>query len=326
MSVEKILKCAVVGVGYLGEHHARFYHELPHCELVGVFDTDNARAQEIANRHECKVFGSLEEIGQECEAASIVVPTNFHKEVAVPLLEAGCHLLVEKPICNSLREAEAILDAANKGNCIVQVGHVEHYNPVMHYLETKVAAPRYIMADRLAPFNPERGIEVGVVLDLMIHDIGIILQLVRSEVTDIRSVGVSVMTGREDIANARIEFANGCVANLNASRVSQKKVREIRIFQENQYLSLDFMHQAGHIMQRVPEGLLREEIPIEKGEPLKLELASFAHTVRTQGTPKVCGNFGFQALKTAILITEQIRESWANNLAQAIPEKKFTER
>ena len=311
MSEEKILKCAVVGVGYLGEHHARIYHELPHCELVGVFDSNNARAQEIANRHDCKVFSSLEEVGESCEAASVVVPTDYHKEIAVPLLEAGCHLLVEKPICNSLREAEAILDAANKGGCIVQVGHVEHYNPVMHYLEKRVDAPRYITADRLAPFNPGRGVEVGVVLDLMIHDIGIILQLVRSELVDVRSIGVSVMTSREDIANARLEFANGCVANLNVSRVSQKKVREIRIFQENHYLSLDFMHQAGHIMHRTEKGLNREEVPIEKGEPLKLELASFAHTIRTQGTPKVCGNFGFQALKIAIRITDQIRKATA---------------
>jgi predicted dehydrogenase len=308
MDSEKILKCAVVGVGYLGEHHARVYHELPHCELVGVYDVNAERAAEIANRHDCRVFSSLEEVAKNCEAASVVVPTDYHREVAVPLLEAGCHLLVEKPICNGLKDAEQILAAAEKGNCIVQVGHIEHYNPVMHFLEERVTAPRYITADRLAPFNPERGIEVGVVLDLMIHDIGVILQLVRSEVVDIRSIGVSVMTQREDIANARIEFENGCVANLNVSRVSQKKVREIRIFQSNQYLSLDFMHQAGHIMERTPQGLHREEVPIEKGEPLKLELAAFAHCVRTEELPKVGAHFGFKALQIAIEITEQIRK------------------
>jgi len=308
MSSEKILKCGVVGVGYLGEHHARIYHELPHCELVGIYDVDPERAQEIAQRYDSRVFESLEEVGEHCDAASIVVPTDYHREASVPLLEAGCHLLVEKPICNSLRDAEKILESAEKGNCIVQVGHIEHYNPVMHFLEQRVTAPKYITADRLAPFNPARGVEVGVVLDLMIHDIGVILQLVRSEVVDIKSIGVSVMTKREDIANARIEFANGCVANLNVSRVSQKKVREIRIFQENQYLSLDFMHQSGHIMHLTPENLTREEVPIEKGEPLKHELASFAHCVRTEEAPKVCAHFGFQALKIAIQITEQIRE------------------
>jgi predicted dehydrogenase len=236
----------------------------------------------------------------------VVVPTNHHRDVAVPLLEAGCHLLVEKPICNGLDEAAEILDAANRGDCIVQVGHIEHYNPVMAFLEERVTAPRYITADRLAPFNP-RGTEVGVVLDLMIHDIGVILQLVRSPMIDIRSIGVSVLSGLEDIANARLEFESGCVANLNVSRVSEKKVREIRVFQSNNYLSLDFMNQKGHLLLRDDLALHREEIPIEKGEPLKLELLHFADCVLNREAPKVGGAFGMRALEIAIQITEQIR-------------------
>jgi predicted dehydrogenase len=306
MSTDNRLKCGVAGVGYLGQHHARIYNELPQCELVGIHDTDEDRAREIADQQGCLVFGSLEELANSCDAASVVVPTNHHRDVAVPLLEAGCHLLVEKPICNGLDEAAEILDAANRGDCIVQVGHIEHYNPVMAFLEERVTAPRYITADRLAPFNP-RGTEVGVVLDLMIHDIGVILQLVRSPMIDIRSIGVSVLSGLEDIANARLEFESGCVANLNVSRVSEKKVREIRVFQSNNYLSLDFMNQKGHLLLRDDLALHREEIPIEKGEPLKLELLHFADCVLNREAPKVGGAFGMRALEIAIQITEQIR-------------------
>jgi predicted dehydrogenase len=306
MSTDNRLKCGVAGVGYLGQHHARIYNELPQCELVGIHDTDEDRAREIADQQGCLVFGSLEELANSCDAASVVVPTNHHRDVAVPLLEAGCHLLVEKPICNGLEEAAEILDAANRGDCIVQVGHIEHYNPVMAFLEERVTAPRYITADRLAPFNP-RGTEVGVVLDLMIHDIGVILQLVRSPMIDIRSIGVSVLSGLEDIANARLEFESGCVANLNVSRVSEKKVREIRVFQSNNYLSLDFMNQKGHLLLRDDLALHREEIPIEKGEPLKLELLHFADCVLNREAPKVGGAFGMRALEIAIQITEQIR-------------------
>jgi predicted dehydrogenase len=308
MSADNRLKCGVAGVGYLGQHHARIYNELPQCELVGVHDTDQDRAREIADQHGCRVFGSLEELTHSCDAASVAVPTDHHRDVAVPLLEAGCHLLVEKPICNGLDEAAEILDAANRGECIVQVGHIEHYNPVMAFLEERVTAPRYITADRLAPFNP-RGTEVGVVLDLMIHDIGVILQLVRSPMIDIRSIGVSVLSGLEDIANARLEFESGCVANLNVSRVSEKKVREIRVFQSNNYLSLDFMNQKGHLLLRDGSALQREEIPIEKGEPLKLELLHFADCVLNREAPKVGGAFGMRALEIAIQITEQIREA-----------------
>jgi predicted dehydrogenase len=201
-----------------------------------------------------------------------------------------------------------VLDTARENNRLVQVGHIEHFNPVMSYLEKEVERPRFITTERLAPFQP-RGTEVGVVLDLMIHDIGIVLQLVRSPVVRVESVGVSVLSPTEDIANARITFENGCVANLNASRVSRKKLREIRVFQDSAYLSLDFMNQAGHLVKKSGQILNQEEIPIEKGEPLLLELASFTESVLEAREPKVGATLGRNALELALAITGQIRSA-----------------
>jgi predicted dehydrogenase len=255
---------------------------------------------------------------------SVVVPTDKHEQVALPLLAHGCHLLIEKPLCASLAEAERVLAAAQAKHCLVQVGHIEHFNPVMSFLEKEIDEPRYITAERLAPYQP-RGTEVGVVLDLMIHDIGIVLALVKSPIAKIDSVGVTVLSKSEDIANARIQFANGCVANLSASRMSTKKQREIRIFQGDAYLSLDFMNQKGHLVKKsdiiayglkMKIGLVKagdlaaipvKEIPIEKGEPLALELASFIESVREVKQPKVGAALGKSALEVAITITEQIR-------------------
>jgi predicted dehydrogenase len=243
------LKCGVVGVGSLGQHHARIYASLPGAELAGIYDNDAKRAAEIAGKHGCKVFESIEALGAACEAVSVVVPTDLHAKVALPLLAQGCHLLIEKPICASLEEAEQVLAAAQAAGRLVQVGHIEHFNPVMGYLEKQINHPGYITAERLAPYTP-RGTEVGVVLDLMIHDIGIVLALVKSPIRKIDSVGISVLSKTEDIANARIEFESGCVANLSASRMSLKKSREIRVFQDNAYLSLDFMNQKGHLVKK----------------------------------------------------------------------------
>lgn len=305
MSATLNIRCGVVGTGYLGQHHARIYDALDNCELTGIVEADDARAAEICERHKCERFESLEALASACDAISIVVPTDKHCEVALPLLEGGCHLLIEKPLCSSLEEAEAILSAAKKADCIVQVGHIEHYNPVMGYLERAVTAPRFITADRLAPYNP-RGTEVGVVLDLMIHDLGVILALVRSPVASVEAVGVNVLSGSEDIANARIAFENGCVANINTSRVSMKKVREIRVFQRENYLSLDFMNQTGHFLRKEGGELVRENIPIEKEEPLKLELASFIEVVGEAGQPKVGVDLGRSALELAIHVSELI--------------------
>ena len=299
------IRCGVIGTGYLGQHHARIYAALEETELVGIVEADDERAEEICELYSCERFSSPEQLAEQCDAVSVVVPTDKHCAVAVPLLQGGCHLLIEKPLCTSLAEAEEILAAAKANGCIVQVGHIEHYNPVMAYLENAVTNPQFLTADRLAPFNP-RGTEVGVVLDLMIHDIGVILALVRSPVKHIDAVGVNVLSNSEDIANARITFENGCVANINTSRVSQKKVREIRVFQPANYLSLDFMNQSGHFLRKEGTELVREEIPIEKDEPLKLELASFAQVVRETGQPKVGAELGKSALEVAIQITEMI--------------------
>jgi len=304
----KKFKTGVAGVGYLGQHHARIYSELPNADLVGIYEVNDERAAEICEKFGCERFGSIEELGEACDAVSVVVPTDLHHEVAIPLLQKSCHLLIEKPLCTSLDEAESIVSTAKENGVQVQVGHIEHYNPVMSYLEEAVDQPQFMTADRLAPFQP-RGTEVGVVLDLMIHDIGIVLQLAKSPIERIDSVGVSVLSPTEDIANARIQFTNGCVANLNASRVSPKKLREIRIFQSATYLSLDFMNQAGHLVKRKEMELQKSEIPIEKGEPLKLELVSFLESVLRVQEPKVGASLGKSALEVAITITDQIQNA-----------------
>mgnify|MGYP001220924241 FL=1 len=305
MTEQSKIRCGVVGTGYLGQHHARIYAALDGCELVGIVESEDARAAEMCELYGCERFDTAESLAAACDAVSVVVPTDKHSEVAVPLLLGGCHLLIEKPLCVNLLEAEEILAAAKSTGCIVQVGHIEHYNPVMAYLENAVTQPQYITADRLAPFNP-RGTEVGVVLDLMIHDIGVILALVRSPVVQVHAVGVNVLSNSEDIANARITFENGCVANINTSRVSEKKVREIRVFQPKNYLSLNFQDQSGHFLRKEEAQLVREEIPIEKDEPLKLELASFVQVVKETGKPKVGAELGKSALELAIHITDLI--------------------
>jgi predicted dehydrogenase len=318
------IRCGVAGVGSLGQHHARIYAALPGAELAGIYEPNDARAAEICAKFNCRRFATIEELGDACDAVSVVVPTDRHAEVALPLLAKKTHLLIEKPICASLEEAEQVMAAARKHGCIVQVGHIEHFNPVMAFLEKQVDHPQYLTAERLAPYQP-RGTEVGVVLDLMIHDIGITLALIKSPIVKIDSVGVSVLSKTEDIANARIQFENGAVANLSASRMSLKKAREIRVFQDNAYLSLNFMEQKGHLVKKsdiiayglkMKIGLVKagdvssipvKEIPIEKGEPLALELASFVESVTQARQPKVGAALGKSALEVAITITEQIR-------------------
>jgi predicted dehydrogenase len=318
------IRCGVAGVGSLGQHHVRIYATLPGAELAGIFEPNNARAAEICVKFNCRRFATIEELGDACDAVSVVVPTDRHAEVALPLLAKKTHLLIEKPICASLEEAEQVMAEARKHGCIVQVGHIEHFNPVMAFLEKQVDHPQYLTAERLAPYQP-RGTEVGVVLDLMIHDIGITLALIKSPIVRIDSVGVSVLSKTEDIANARIQFENGAVANLSASRMSLKKAREIRVFQDNAYLSLNFMEQKGHLVKKsdiiayglkMKIGLVKagdvssipvKEIPIQKGEPLALELASFVDSVTQARQPKVGAALGKSALEVAITITEQIR-------------------
>jgi len=313
MSEHKKIKVGVVGVGSLGINHARIYHELPGCELVGIYDTDKNRAAEVAANYGTTACETLTELTSRIDAASIVVPTHLHFDVASQMIRDGKHLLVEKPITSTTSEAEELVRLASEHKVILQVGHIERFNPVMEYLEKAARHPKFIEAHRLAPFPPPRegmqprGTEVNVVLDLMIHDIEVILHLVRSPVKEVRAVGVPVLSGSEDIANVRLEFENGCVANITASRISPERMRKIRVFVEDAYISLDYQKQAGEVFHKSATGIEREDVPIQKGEPLSNELRAFVECVATLGTPKVSGVHAAEALKLAAHITQLMR-------------------
>lgn len=312
--MDRSIRVGVMGVGSLGQHHARLYAELDTAELVGVYDVDAARAREVADLCGCAVFDSIEALATEAEAASVVVPTDQHHAVAQTLMEKGLHLLVEKPIAASTEEAESMVAMAGREGLILQVGHVERFNPVMQYLEQGLTQPRFIEAIRLSPYPPPRpegaprGTEVSVVLDLMIHDLEIILHLVRSDVRDIHAVGVPVLSSTEDITNVRLTFENGCVANVTASRISRERMRKIRVFQEDTYLSLDYMEQSGQLCRKTATGITAEPVPIEKDEPLAAELSSFINCVATRGDPVVTGRHASDALKLAVEICRHVRE------------------
>jgi predicted dehydrogenase len=310
---QRRIRVGVFGVGALGQHHARIYAQLQETELVGIYDVDPSRAAQLAQQHGCRAFASLDELAASVEAASVVVPTHLHHQVALALLERGLHLLVEKPIASTTAEAEAMVACAKAKGVILQVGHVERFNPVLAFLEQHAQAPRFIEAHRLAPFPPPReglhprGTEVNVVLDLMIHDLEIILHLVDAPVKEVRAVGVSVLSDSEDIANVRLLFANGCVANITASRISPERMRKIRVFTSESYISLDYQNQAGELFKKAATGIVREEVPIEKGEPLALELCSFARCVARRDTPVVSGEHAASALNLAVDITQRMR-------------------
>ena len=305
----------VIGVGALGRHHARLYGECDGCQLVGVHDANTETAERVANELGTQVFTSEAELVAAVDALSVAVPTDLHFEVVTRLLDAGKHVLVEKPIAASVEEGRALVDHANNARLVLQVGHVERFNPVIKHMEERIHSPRFIEAHRLAPYPPPRpgmlprGTEVGVVLDLMIHDIDIILHLVRSEVERIDAVGIRVLSQTEDIANARIAFKNGCVANITASRVSSELMRKIRVFQSDAYLSLDYQDRKAEIVTRVGE---REPVPIEDHNALQKELEDFVRCVgiaKRDGSvpaPEVSGAHGQQALEIAVEITQQI--------------------
>jgi predicted dehydrogenase len=307
------LKVGVVGVGSLGINHARIYHELEECQLAAIYDTDPARAAEVAEKYHAVVCTSLDELIKLVDAASIVVPTHLHFDVASQMIRAGKHLLVEKPITSTTSEAEELVRLAEENGVVLQVGHIERFNPVMEYLESAARHPRFIEAHRLAPFPPARegmhprGTEVNVVLDLMIHDLEVILHLVHSPVKEVRAVGVPVLSGSEDIANVRLEFENGCVANITASRISPERMRKIRVFVEDAYISLDYQKQSGEVARKTDSGIVSEDVPIQKGEPLANELRSFVECATNHGTPKVSGEHAAEALKLAARITQLMR-------------------
>jgi predicted dehydrogenase len=304
----KKLRIGVVGVGHIGSNHARIYSELRNAELVAILDIDPARADEIGEKYKAKAVASLNEFAGMIDAASVATPTSAHFSIARDLLAQGKHLLIEKPITEKTSDARDLAQVAAEKGLVLQVGHVERFNPVLSALEQRLTHPRFIEAHRLSPY-PNRSTEIGVVLDLMIHDLEIILHLVDSTLENIDAVGVPVLSRGEDIANARLRFASGCIANVTSSRISPERMRKIRVFQEDAYLSLDYQGQSGEIYRRVDGQITREPVAIEKEEPLRQQLASFVDCALTGGEPRVSGSHAAAALELAVEITRRIAAS-----------------
>jgi predicted dehydrogenase len=300
----------VVGVGALGQHHARVYAQLPEARLAGVYDADHSRAAEVAARHGGRAFARLDELIDAVDAASVAVPTVDHHRVARELLEAGRAVLVEKPMTGTLAEADDLIRLASERRRILQVGHVERFNPAVAVLAGHVERPQFIEVHRLASFSP-RSLDVDVVLDLMIHDLDIVLWLDGSEPVQVDAVGVPVLTARVDIANARLRFASGLIANLTASRVSAEKVRKFRVFSPRTYVSLDLAARAAAVHRLVGTEQGRPEISIERTaapdeEPLARQLAAFVSSVRDHAAPAVSGEDGRRALALAHTIVDRM--------------------
>jgi predicted dehydrogenase len=332
------VKVAVIGTGSLGKEHARIYAELASAGLVdfaGVFDASPEAASRVGEKLGVRRFGSVSEAAAQSDAASIVTPTSTHYEIARVFLEAGKHVLVEKPMTDNAAQAAELVQIAQSRDRVLQVGHIERFNPVFKYLQEVATEPRFIETHRLSPF-PARSMDIGVVLDLMIHDLDIVLAFVKSGVTSVDAVGIPVLSKSEDIANARLRFENGCVANLTVSRISPERMRKIRVFSggpQTSYISLDYRAQEGFIYRLAREGeaessllqkllhakdstivsqfagqrIVREPVPIAKEEPLKLELRHFIDCVREKQTPLVSGESARRALDLAFEITRQIQ-------------------
>jgi len=303
-----VLRVGVAGVGHIGSNHARIYADLPSVEFSAVYDIDAARANSIAKKYAVTAAKSLEEFADLVDAVSVATPTSTHHAIAHPLLTLGKHLLVEKPITENTREASELVDLAARRRLVLQVGHVERFNPILSALEARLSHPRFIEAHRLSPY-PDRSTDIGVVLDLMIHDLEVILHLVRSPVQHIDAVGVPVLSRGEDIANARLRFQNGCVANITSSRISPERMRKIRVFQEDAYLSLDYQNQSGEVYRRVDGRITREKVQVEREEPLKRQLMSFAECASTGREPRVSGFQATAALELAVEITKRVGSS-----------------
>ncbi|MFZ4717453.1 MAG: Gfo/Idh/MocA family oxidoreductase [Chthoniobacterales bacterium] len=304
----KTIRAGVVGPGSIGINHARIYSELEGCELVAIYDADRRNAEKAAAKYGGRPCTDLEEFADLVDVASVATPTEFHHEVGTLLLKKGKHLLIEKPIATNTAQALDLAATAAANNCILQVGHIERFNPGLEALEQQLRNPRFLEVTRLSPY-PNRSMDIGVVLDVMIHDLEILLHLVRSPVISVDAVGIAVLSRGEDIANVRIRFENGCVANLTASRISRDKVRKIRIFQEDTYLSLDYQRQSGYILRLKQGAIKRERVKVIKGEPLQRELAAFVTCAREGIQPRVTGREAAAALDLAIRITRQIEEA-----------------
>jgi predicted dehydrogenase len=312
------LKVSVIGVGHLGNFHSRIFSEMQDVDFVGVYDVNKERAGEIAEQYKTNVFDSIENAIESADAVSIVVPTEFHYDIAKKCVEAGKHIFVEKPVTKTVEQAEELVKLAKEKNIVFQVGHVERFNAVLLALAPMITKPKYIEVHRLGPHS-FRSMDVGVVRDLMIHDIDIVLHLAKSEIESIHALGVHVISDKEDIANARIVFKNGCVANINASRASIKPERKIRIFQDDSYISIDYMHQKAKMYKRkqnvksnaksLADYIEKQPLRIKKNRPLDEELKSFVDVIKTGKQPVVTGEHGKRALETAVEIICQIEKS-----------------
>jgi predicted dehydrogenase len=304
------LRIAVIGVGHLGRHHARILSTLPGVELVAVVDTNRGRAEEVAAGNNTRALFEARELVGKVDAVTVAVPTERHADVALPFLSSGVPVLVEKPMARNLAEADKLVAAAGTSGAVLAVGHTERFNPAVAAARPLLINPRFIEVHRLGAF-PERSLDIDVVFDLMIHDLDVVLSLVSSQVESIEAVGVPVLTGRVDIANARLRFANGCIANITASRISRDRVRKIRFFQPAAYLSIDYAAQkieAWRLVQR--DGPMPSieggELPVVNEEPLKRELEDFVDAIVSRRPPLVDGAQGRRALALAQQITDKM--------------------
>lgn len=317
------IKVGVIGVGHLGRFHALNYNSLPNAELVGVFDSDAKKAEVIAAESNCRKYDNIDSLLLDVEAISLAVPTDLHFDIGIKILDNGIHCLIEKPITSSLEEADTLIKLAEDKNLILHVGHIEKFNPAMRSLANFDIQPQFIESHRLAPFNP-RGTEVSVVLDLMIHDIEIVLDLIKSPRKRIDASGVAVVSDTIDIANARIQFENNSAANLTASRISQKKMRKMRMFQKNAYITVDFLNSEseifnldnddtkyGKILGEIGTGNRKKKIyyhkpPIPEEMGLEKELDAFIRTINGETPSAVTGRAAKEALSVAFEILKQI--------------------
>jgi predicted dehydrogenase len=310
------LRTAVIGVGYLGRFHAQKYAQLPGSKLVGVVDANERAAADVAAELGVSSFHDYRELLGKVDAVSLAVPTPLHHRIGCALLEQGIHVLVEKPIAATTAEARELIDTAKARNCILQVGHLERFNPAIVAAVARLKTPRFVESHRLAPFK-QRGTDVSVVLDLMIHDIDLIQELVGAPIESIDAIGASVFSGEIDIVNARLRFQGGCVANTTASRISLKQERKIRIFQDDAYLSIDMQQKILSVIRKKdaaatvesPAQVSIEEESFEQGDALRDEIAAFLNAVRTRSEPIVTGEDGLRALETAMQITELVQKS-----------------
>ena len=300
------VKVGIVGVGHLGAIHAKVYSKMDDVELVGVCDCNLERALEIGKKYHTRSFADYEDLFDKVAAASIVVPTSLHYNIAKEFLNHGIHVLIEKPITKTLSEADELIEIAKKKDVIIQVGHVERFNAAVLALEHVLKKPKFLECQRLGPFH-KRVEDVGVVLDLMIHDIDIVLGLIKQEVVNIEAVGLSTMSDHEDVANVRLTFEDGTLADITASRVTKDVVRKIRIFQEDSYISLDYVNQEVTLFKKTGAKILKEKVKIKKTQPLNEELYSFIECVRTGKKPTVSGVEGRRALAVALAILEKIK-------------------